>query len=333
MSTPRFNKTDRHCLRSQFYRKEHHIATQPNFERLRRLNYLNILSIRCYVAVVETGSFTSAARQMRVSPSSVTKYVKMIESVLDVAMINRTTRRISVTDAGARFYEECVGIISQIELAASVAALDKEMTGHLRLSVTPSFASGILNRCLPQFLHSYPGITLDVIVSSDVQDLVRARLDVAFIFAYPPAPKLEYIEIAQCQRILCASPKYLEAAGTPNTAEALQSHAGLSPRFSEQVEPWLLKTSGEFARAGVISRVFSNNGDLLRQACLQGAGIGLFFEFHVREDVRAGHLIHILNDHQVQPKTLYAVPPRRNFLRPQARALIEYVRNVCSESI
>lgn len=119
----------------------------------------------------------------------------------------------------------------------------------------------------------------------------------------------------------------------PDAADALQSHAALSPRFSEQVEPWLLANSAEFARAEVSSRVFSNNGELLRQACLQGAGIGLFFEFHVRDDVRAGRLVHVLNDHRVQPKTLYAVPPRRNFLRPQASALIEYVRDACSELI
>jgi DNA-binding transcriptional LysR family regulator len=156
------------------------------------LNNASILSLRCFAAVVETQSFSSAARQLRLAPSSVTKHVQLIEKAVNVALVHRTTRRVSVTDAGERFYDQCLAILGQVDSAAAVMAAEKEVSGHLRVTAPPSFVAAVLGPRIPEFLHAHPGLSLDVTVSSAMPDLIRARIDVAVMLGESPQSKLTH---------------------------------------------------------------------------------------------------------------------------------------------
>lgn len=292
------------------------------------LNDASILSLRCFVAVVETQNFSSAARQLRLAASSVTKHVQLLEKATNVALVHRTTRRISVTDAGERFYDQCLAILAQIDSATAVIAAERELTGHLRVAVTPSFAATLLGPHLHEFLAEHSGISVDVIVSSAAPDLIRDRIDVAITLQEEPESKLAHFLLAESPRALCASPGYVRRHGLPEHPGELGRHECISGRFSELAEAWLLRRQGDWQAVHVRSRLLSDNGDLLRQACLQGVGIGNFYLFHVKADLDAGRLVRVLPGYESKPKNIYAVIPHRQIVRPQTRAFIDFVRQV-----
>lgn len=293
------------------------------------LNDVSILSLRCFVAVVETHSFSAAARQLRLAPSSVTKHVQSLETAMNVALVHRTTRRISVTDAGERFYLQCLEILAQIDSAAAVMVAERELSGHLRVAAPPSFAASMLSPHIHAFLADHPGLSVYIMVTSAVPDLIRDRIDVAITVQEAPESKLEHIPLASSPRVLCASPGYLARCGTPERPEDLFHHECLSARFSELAEAWhLRRAGGEWQTVHVRSRLLSDNGDLLRQACIMGSGITNPYEFHVRDDLAAGRLVRVLPDHEVKPRTIYAVIPHRHIIRPQTKAFIAFLRGL-----
>jgi len=290
------------------------------------LNDASVLSLRSFVAVVETQSFSSAARQLRLAPSSITKHVQTLENAVNVALVHRTTRRISVTEAGERFYDHCLAILAEIDSAAAVLVEERALTGHLRVTAPPAFALTVLGPNVNAFLDEHPGITVDLNVTSDTPDLIRDRIDVAITLRTEPESKLSHFVLAASPRELCAAPAYLARHGAPALPDDLTRHDCLSGRFSDLVEPWSLSAGGETWTVNVKSRLLSDNGDILRQACIAGAGIGNFYRFHVQSDLKAGRLVRVLPDFTSRPKDIYAVVPHRHLVRPQTKAFIEFTR-------
>ncbi|TCT05466.1 LysR family transcriptional regulator [Aquabacter spiritensis] len=290
------------------------------------LDGASVLSLRCFVAVVETQNFSSAARQLRLAPSTVTKQVQLLEAALNVALMHRTTRRVSVTDGGARFYEHCLAILAQIESAAEVMIAEKTLSGHLRVTAPPSFSNAILGPNIHHFLCEHPGIAVDILVSSATPDLIRNRIDVAIVLDAEPTSKLSHAVLGQCRLVLCASPDYCARRGVPERMQDLVRHDCLSGRFSELAEGWTLQDGTGNRTVNVPFRLLSDSGELLRQACLGGAGIGGFYHFHVAEDLAAGRLRRVLPDLELRPKVIHAVIPHRQIARPHARAFIAFIR-------
>jgi DNA-binding transcriptional LysR family regulator len=292
------------------------------------LNHVSMLSLRCFVAVVETQSFTSAARQLRVAPSSVTKHVQLIETAFDVALVHRTTRRISVTEAGERFYEQCLSILSQIDSASAAIGAERTLSGHLRVTAPPSFVAAFLGPHLPAFMREHPAISIDVNVNSATEDLIRNRIDVAITLRREPQSKLTHFWLASCPLSLCASPDYLARHGTPRKPDDLMRHACLSGRHSDLAEGWTLGRDGAWQVINPPYRLLSDNGDLLRQGALGGAGIGAFYDFHVGDDLRAGRLMRVLPNFALTPRNAFAIIPHKTIVRPQAKAFIDFVQGL-----
>ena len=280
------------------------------------MNDINILSIRCFVAVVETQSFSSAARQLRLSPSSVTKHIQAIEKALKNALFHRTTRRVGVTDAGERFYEHCLAILAQIDNASAAVDADN-LSGHLRLH---------------EFMAAHPALSIDVGVSSGAPDLIRNRIDVAISLQQEPQTKLTHFPLTRCTLSLCASPDYIAWRGTPVRPDDLMKHDCLAGRHSDLAESWTLGRKKTWRVVNPRFKLLSDNGDLLRQACLGGAGIGIFYNFHVRDDIRSGRLVPLLTDYELRPRNMFAIIPHRKLIRPQASAFLDFVRSLVSDS-
>jgi DNA-binding transcriptional LysR family regulator len=290
------------------------------------LNDASVLSLRSFVAVVETQSFSSAARQLRLAPSSVTKHVQMLERALNLALFYRTTRRISVTEAGERFYDHCLTILAQVDGAAALMVEERALIGHLRVTAPPSFALTVLGPNIHAFLDEHPGITVDMIVTSATPNLIRDRIDVAIMLHEEPESKLAQVLLAVSPREVCASPAYLARHGAPASPEDLDRHQCLSSRFSGVAETWSFARGAASWVVNVKSRLLSDNGDILRRACLAGAGIGNFYRFHVLDDLRAGRLVRVLPDFTPKPKDICAVIPHRQLLRPQTKAFIAFAK-------
>jgi len=296
------------------------------------LNDVSMLSLRSFVAVVETQSFTSAARQLRVAPSSVTKHVQLIENAFDVALVHRTTRRISVTEAGERFYEQCVSILSQIDSASAAIGAERELSGHLRVTAPPSFAAAFLGPHLPAFMQQHPAISIDVRVNSATEDLIRNRIDVAITLRREPQSKLTHFWLASCKLVLCASVDYLARRGTPTCAKDLMDHACFSGRHSDLAEGWSLRRGDVWDVINPQFKFLSDNGDLLRQVCLGGGGIGSFYDFHLQDDIRAGRLVCVLPQFELPPRSIFAIIPHKKIVRPQAKAFIDFVQSLLPSS-
>jgi DNA-binding transcriptional LysR family regulator len=252
----------------------------------------------------------------------------MLENALGSALVHRTTRLVSVTDAGESFYERCVAIMNEIDSAAAMIASERQLSGHLRIVAPPSFAASILGPNLHVFLQDHPAMSLDVIVTSATPNLIRDRVDVAISLENDPKSKLAHMLLAPCSRVLCASPGYIGAHGDPKSPEDLQSHDCIASRFSDLAEDWVLRRNGNWEAINIHSRLLSDNGDLLRQTCLRGTGIGNFYRFHVQNDLKSGHLKQVLPSFEVKPKNIYAVLPHRQIMRPQAKAFVEFARQL-----
>lgn len=294
------------------------------------LNNISILSLRCFVTVVDTQSFSSSARQLRIAPSSVTKHVQLIERAIKAALVHRTTRRVNVTEAGEKFYEHCRTILSQIDSAAAIVETNG-VNGHLRIMAPPSFAATTLGPHLPGFMKAYPALSVDVIVSSATPDLIRNRIDVAIALQKKPQSKLMHFRLATCRLSLCASPGYLASRATPKRPEDLVNHECLAGRHSDLAEGWTLRRKNVRKVVNPRFKLLSDNGDLLRQACLGGAGIGIFYDFHVHDDIRSGRLVRLLSDYELNPRDIFAIIPHRKLIRPQAKVFIDFARSLVSD--
>lgn len=297
------------------------------------INDASILSLRCFAAVVETQNFSAAARQLRVAPSSVTKGIQLLERAVGVALFHRTTRRMTVTEAGARFYEQCVSILTQLDSATAAMAAEKALGGNLRITVPPSFASAILGPHLPDFLKLHPAMSIDVIVTSDTPDLIAGRIDVAVVVQDEPSTKLTHLLLATCPRVLCASPDYLERHGMPREPADLVRHHCMSSRFSDLAETWHFHRDDRQESMRVSSTLLSSSGELLRHACINGGGIANLYSFHVRDDLESGRLVRVLPDYVPRPKTIYAVIPHRQILRPQTKAFLGFVSGLVASAL
>lgn len=296
------------------------------------LDQASILSLRCFVAVVETQSFSAAARQLRVAPSSVTKQVQLIETAVNVALFHRTTRRVSVTEAGERFYEQCLAILGHVDEASAAVSAENQLSGHLRVTAPPSFATALLGRHVHEFMNEHPAVTVDVNVTSATPDLIRDRIDVAITLSDEPQSKLTHFWLGSGTRTLCASPDYLARRGVPKHPDELGSHECLSSRFSDLAANWKLSRGDEWHLVNPQFKLLSDNGELLRQACLAGAGISPFYNFHVHDDLRAGRLVRVLPDFDVASRHIFAIIPHKKIMRPQAGAFIDFIRRLIAES-
>ncbi len=298
-----------------------------------RINDASFLSLRCFAAVVETRNFSAAARQLQVAPSSVTKHVQLLEDVLGVALFHRTTRRIAVTEAGERFYEQCLTILAQIDSATAAIAAEQDLAGHLRVTAPPSFAAAVLGPHIHEFLGTHPGMSVDLIVTSDTPDLIGDRIDIAIAVQDAPETKLPHLLLAACPRVLCAAPAYVARHGMPDTPEALDRHHCISGRFSDLAETWHLERDGAWTGVRLASALLSDSGELLRQACVNGAGIGNFYYFHVRDDLEAGRLTRVLPGYEPRARNVYAITPHRQIVRPQTRAFIAFATRLAQAAL
>ncbi|MGW8304533.1 MAG: LysR family transcriptional regulator [Achromobacter pulmonis] len=289
-----------------------------------------LLSMEVFVAVVELGSLTAAAARHEMSAAMAAKHIKGLEARLGLRLMNRTTRRQSLTEAGQAYYARCKTILADIREAEQGAeALRVAPRGTLRITSTVSFGSFALAPAIAEYLDRYPDVSVELALSDVVEDLVASRYDLAVRIGEPRDSGLVARRIGSYQMIICASPTYLARHGTPATPADLAGHQCLDFSHWSRRTGWRLgdgeDEGGQQAGYPPTSRFLANNGQALRQAALAGFGIVLQPELLLAEDVRAGRLTPILQPYWPAARPVTLLYPKDRQALPKLTTFVEFV--------
>ena len=285
-----------------------------------------LTSIRAFIRVVDLGSFSEAARSMRLSRSAISKYVIDLETELGVQLLHRTTRSASPTDNGRLYYERCVTILSDLEEAdLTVSQLQAAPRGTLRVNAPMSFGTLHLGGAIAAFMEQYPDLNIHLILSDQQIDTVQEGFDVTIRIADMSDSSLIARRIVPAHRVLCASPDYLKRHGTPKHPDDLRTHECLSYDYLGTGAQWKLTGKDGVHWLHVPAKLCSNNAEILRDAAVGGQGIALLPTFIASPDLRAGRLRNILTAYKAPELSVCALYPPTRHLSTKVRAFIDFL--------
>lgn len=287
----------------------------------------NLTDIGVFVKVVDRGSFTLAADDLALSRAVVSKYISRLEERLGARLLNRTTRRLSLTEAGAALFEASRGAIERIEEAqAAVAHLQSQPRGRLRVSAPMSFGILHLGPAIGDFARAYPSVTLDMRLDDRYVNLVEDGYDLAVRIGALADSTLVARKLGTTRAVVCASPQYLAEHGEPDTPEDLASHDCLIYSYLSTANVWRFTASdGREIPVAVSGRFRINNGMVLTEAALAGRGILMTPSFYVAALLRQGKLRQILARYKLAELGIYAVYPQRSHVPPKVRAFVDFL--------
>jgi DNA-binding transcriptional LysR family regulator len=284
-------------------------------------------AMQAFVKVVETGGFSEAARRMGVAVSSVTRQVNALEALLHTQLFNRSTRSVTLTPQGRKYYDKAVQILQDLEAAdRSVAERDETPRGLLKVNLPVTFGRLHVAPILRDFLVQYPQMQLDLMLSDALSNPVEEELDLVIRLGNLDRSGANWRvrKLASYQRKVCGSPLYFQQHGKPNHPDDLATHNCLRFSYSTGYEIWRFKRDKEVCKVKVNGSIVANHSEVLRQVCLDGAGLILMPTWLIGEDLRVGRLETVLSDFQFYPQIdmdmgIYALylPNRRHSLRVQ----------------
>jgi DNA-binding transcriptional LysR family regulator len=283
--------------------------------------------MKVLVKVVDAGSFARAAEALDTSTAAVSRQIGALEAHLGARLLNRTTRRLSLTDAGAEFCERSRAILEEIAEAEAVAGQQSlQPVGLLRITAPLSFGVSQLSRLLPAFRERHPQIRLDVDLTDRVVDLANEGVDVGLRIAQELGDNLVARRIAPVSMVVCASPIYLKRRGVPRTPADLATHETLSFSYLWVGDDWpFTDAQGVVTRVRVQPAVHATNGDLLRELAVAGGGVILQPSFIVGTELARGTLVPLLTDFRTLELSLFAVYLSRRHLSSKVRVFIDYL--------
>ncbi|MGD1879937.1 MAG: LysR family transcriptional regulator [Kiloniellaceae bacterium] len=283
-------------------------------------------AMEVFAEVVDAEGFSAAARNLGLSKSAVSKQVGRLEDRLGVRLLNRTTRRLSLTEAGATFYAACRRVLDEAETAErAVANLSEAPRGLLKLNAPMSFGFLHLGHAIPGFRDRYPQITLEAAMNDRFVDLVEEGYDVALRIGDLADSSLLARRLAPCRAVLCASPDYLDRHGRPRRPEDLAGHHCLL--YANQANPreWTLRGPAGPRAVKVDGPLVANNGDVLCGAAVGGMGITRLPTFIVGDHLRAGRLEVVLPGFPPPEQGIHAVYPHSRNLSVKVRVFVDFL--------
>jgi DNA-binding transcriptional LysR family regulator len=280
-----------------------------------------------FAKVVEQGSFARAAERLNLSTSAVSRHIADLETHLDARLLNRTTRKLSLTESGQAFFERCIQLLSDLEEAESLATSSTaEPRGTLKLTCPINFGIRYLAPAIGAFQQRYPAAHFVVSLSDRFVDLVDEGLDLAVRIGEAGNSNLIAKKIGEMRLICCASPAYLKRHGTPTHPQDLTTHNCLAYSYSKSKNHWAFEDkSGVLFDVPIKGSVEANNGEMLLAVALQGIGIVLDPDFSVSAAIKAGSLVAILTDYQPRRINIYAAYPSRRHLSAKVRTFVDFL--------
>lgn len=286
-----------------------------------------LTEMEAFVTVVDQGAFTSAAVKMGVSKSAVSKHIAALEARLGARLLDRTTRRVSPTEIGVHYYERAKRVLVEASNADDmVSALQTSPRGLLRVSVPVSFGVRHAATAITSFLKKYPEVKIDLSLNDNRVDLISEGYDLAIRIGTLADSSLRARKIAETRVVTLASPEYLEKHGTPDTLDSLSNHQLLQYSIGSAVNSWpMLTKSGEERNIRAKGALAANNGDVLKQAMIDGIGIGHTPTFFLDDELEKGLLVEVLPDHPQPLVGIYVVYPPGLYTQPKTRAFIDFM--------
>jgi DNA-binding transcriptional LysR family regulator len=284
-------------------------------------------AIRVFTQVVEAGSFSAAAGKLGLSATATSRHVADLEEHLHTRLLNRTTRRVSLTETGRAFYERSVQQLADLDEAEQEAQRAAAVPrGTLRLTASVNFGVRHVAPAIAAFLAAHAEVRFDVSLSDRIVDLVEEGFDLAIRIGSPGSENVVARKLGETRLVPCASPAYLAVHGAPNVPEDLARHNCFTYEYVAPRNLWRFRDAGGAERAVRVSgTLHSNNGDLLAEAAALGAGIVFEPAFIVGPDVRAGRLVPLLQDFEPPATPIYAVYPSRKHLSAKVRLFVEFL--------
>jgi DNA-binding transcriptional LysR family regulator len=290
--------------------------------------------IALFLKVLDLGSISAAARNLDVSVAVASKRLQRLEQELGVRLLNRTTRHVHATTEGTALAAQGRALVEDLEaLTTGLRRGGTEVTGTLRITTSPTFGRLYISPHLPEFLARHPEVKLSIHFSDETVDLVTAGFDVAIRIGELGDSRLVARRLATNQRVLCASPQYLEQHGKPTTPADLEHHQCLLQIDTNGApNTWRLQDKrGREIHVLANSRLESNLGESLREGALAGLGIAMLSTWHVCDDLRAGRLEVVLADYPIADTGIYAVMPQRRLIPQRVRAFTEFLAQYFGE--
>ena len=278
-----------------------------------------------FVRVAETENFSAAARALKLTPSAVSKLIGRLEDRLGARLLNRTTRRVSLTGEGRTYYQRCLPILSAIDEAEqAVSGRHGEPRGLLKVNASTVFGRDHIQPLLPDFLAKYPELRIQLTLSEAFVNLVEEEVDVAIRIGQMPDSTLIARKLGQARRMVVGSPSYLEQHGIPRTPDDLKNHNCIILSNATSFNHWEFNEPDGPRRIEVSGNFETNNSVALSNAALTGIGLIRAGNFSLAANIRAGLLVPVLADFEATTEiNIYAVYPHNRHLSPKVRVFID----------
>lgn len=282
-----------------------------------------ITSMTAFVQVVDHGSFSGAAKRLELSPAMVTSHVQALEKRLGIQLLNRTTRKVSVTEAGRAFYDRCILILAEVEEAETAASeLHATPRGRLRVNTSAALAR-LVAPLIAEYVATYPEVSFDLIMTDRLVDLVEEGFDLALRAGPLPDSTLMTRRLGLGRKILCASPAYIARNGTPKHPADLADHNCLTYMNSFLEHRWHFTGPDGEHEVEVAGNLRTNSIEGMRAAALAGLGICLMPAINTGDDLAAGRLVRLLPDFRTSEAIIQAVYPPSRHISVKVRTFLD----------
>lgn len=277
-----------------------------------------------FVRIADKGTLTAAADALDTSLPTVARILASLERHLGVRLLNRTTRRIHLTDDGAQFLEHCRAILSQLQEAeAALSSRRAEPQGTLAITAPVVFGRRYITPIVNEFVRRYPGVNIDLLLLDRFTNLIEEGLDVAVRVGELSDSSLVAIPVGQARRVVCASRDYLKRHGTPSAPRDVAAHrcvrfTGIAPR-----EEWHFRVGRRDVAIPITSVISCNQIDSALQACIDGLGLGMFFSYQVAPHIKAGDLRYVLEEFETEPRPVQVIYPHSKLLSAKVRTFVD----------
>ncbi|MES2070598.1 MAG: LysR family transcriptional regulator [Pseudomonadota bacterium] len=290
-----------------------------------------LVAMQVFVEVAECGSMTAAAAQLDMSRAMVSRYLESLEDWLGARLLHRTTRHISLTDAGLESLDRCRSLLLMTEeVKASAGRRQLEPQGQIRITASNSLAESHLAAAIAEFVQLYPKTRIDILALDRTVNLVEERMDLAIRITNQLDPALLARRLSTCRSLLCASPAYLARRGTPIDAMQLEQHLCLTHSYVGKTD-WELSLDGKLFRPSVEGPINGNEASVLLHAAIAGAGITIQPTYLATPYLLSGALVQVLPEYQPQEMGIYVVYTSRQHQPLIIRTLIDFLAQRFSE--
>jgi DNA-binding transcriptional LysR family regulator len=286
-------------------------------------------NMRVFARVVESGSFTGAAARLGISASMVSQHVKELEERLGARLLNRTTRKVSLTETGRAYYERCPRLLADLEeTEQAVSDMHAIPRGELRVNAAPTFGIVQLAPAIADFTTRFPAISVELMLTIRIADLIDEGFDVAVWVGALPDSSLIARQLAPCRMVVCGAPRYFEKHGTPRTPADLAIHNCLTVAVTglSYYRTWhLTAADGTALNISPIGNLRTNSGAVLKVAALAGHGLVCLPTYLVGDALQSGRLVTVLDDYTAPPLALRALYPHNRHLSAKVRAFVDFL--------